>query len=34
VEKCAQEAGQRRVRAIPTIADRSPQTVHRPEGSA
>jgi hypothetical protein len=24
VEKCAQEAGQRRVRAIPTIADRSP----------
>ena len=34
VEKCAQEAGERRVRAIPTTADRSPQTVHRPEGSA
>jgi hypothetical protein len=34
VEKCAQEAGERRVRVIPAIADRSPQTVYRPEGSS
>jgi hypothetical protein len=33
VEKCAQEAGERSVRAISAIADRSPQTVYRPEGS-
>jgi hypothetical protein len=33
VEKCAQEAGERRVRVIPAIADRSPQTVYPPEGS-
>jgi hypothetical protein len=29
VEKCAQEAGERRVRAIPAIADRSSQTPNR-----
>ena len=34
VEKCAQEAGERRVRVIPAIADRLPQTVYRPEGSS
>jgi hypothetical protein len=33
VEKCAQEAGERRVRVIPAIADTPPKTVYRPDGS-